>query len=281
MSHGYIAYIDEAGDDGLGKFRAVGQDGQTHWLGIGACLVSAENDRLMPAWRDEIIGAFPRRRRRDLHFRELDHNQRVHAVRVIARKPLGSIIVLSNKRTLVGHPGYKQFKQKNLLYKYLLRYALERISDACHRRHQRSPCGDGRAKIVFSRRGAMNYPEFMEYMIKLRDLQGERGGWHLIKWDSLDIEGLEAVDHSTRAGLQIADVITSAFFQAVEPNPYGQYEPRYAYELRNTVMRTAQGEYMNYGIKPVPNLSQMVLDEDQRRFFEFWATRKEGQAPGP
>src|SRR5688500_3583465 len=99
MAH-LIAYIDEAGDEGFGKLKeAKGNGGQTRWLAIGACIVAASNDAKLPGWRDAILSRFPGKKR-DLHFRDLNHHQKVVACQEIAKLPVGAAITFSNKTTI-------------------------------------------------------------------------------------------------------------------------------------------------------------------------------------
>lgn len=56
MSHSYIAYIDESGDDGLDKFREPGAEGGASvWLAVTACIKRASIDLEAVGWRDEIV----------------------------------------------------------------------------------------------------------------------------------------------------------------------------------------------------------------------------------
>jgi hypothetical protein len=73
----YVAYIDEAGDEGFGKLAAGPVGGQSRWLVLGACIVSRENDLRLPALRDQIVTRFAKRKSHDLHFRDLKHAQKV------------------------------------------------------------------------------------------------------------------------------------------------------------------------------------------------------------
>ena len=125
----------------------------------------------------------------------------------------------------------------------------------------------------------MDYADFQTYMHHLKELQERDGSKFPIRWDHIDIDSIQAEDHANIAGLQIADVIASSFLKAVEPNPYGGYEQRYARQLQPNICRSADGHYLNYGIKPASSPHLMALDEEQEAFFEFW--RKERQAPGP
>ncbi|KYO51724.1 DUF3800 domain-containing protein [Tistrella mobilis] len=273
MDHGYYVYIDEAGDDGIGKPRDIGQPGQSHWLVLSALIVSAENDMHLPAWRDEITARMPRKGNRgvdrSIHFADMNHDQRVWACTVVAGKPVGVVSVLSNKKMLIGHRKEDLFRQKNHLYRYLLRYIMERVTWSCKQRDLREarPCRP--AKIIFSRRGGMDYDGFSEYMRHLKALQQKNGSHFPFFWEYLDIEAIEVLEHKKRAGLQLADVAASAFHRAVEPNAFGQYETRYAEVLRSRVIKR-RGSCLNAGVKPVPPLIEMVLDDAQRRFFESW-----------
>jgi hypothetical protein len=112
-----VCYIDEAGDEGFGKLRLPGSGGQSKWLFLGAIVLSAANDRNMPAWRDELSSyLFPDKPRRELHFRNLDHHHRVAACTYISGKPLGICAVGSNKQTIVGSGKEEVFKRKGYLY---------------------------------------------------------------------------------------------------------------------------------------------------------------------
>jgi hypothetical protein len=52
---GYIAYIDEAGDDGIKKIRSETENGSSEWLVISAVVIHAENEpRLIPWLKDTI-----------------------------------------------------------------------------------------------------------------------------------------------------------------------------------------------------------------------------------
>lgn len=103
MARIFHAYIDEAGDEGFGKLRQPDRGGQSTWLMLGAIITSGDHERDLPGWRDEIADGFVHKRRRDLHFQRLNHDQRVFACRLLARRPLGICVVASDKRTRFLH----------------------------------------------------------------------------------------------------------------------------------------------------------------------------------
>lgn len=214
----------------------------------------------MVGWRDEILDCMPERKARDLHFAQLNHGQKVLVCQHLVQKPIRAISVLSNKLTIPSGI----YNNKNQLYFYLTRYLIERISWMCRDFRHFVKEGDGKVKIVFSRRGGMSYPDFRDYLLRLQADPTVQ-----IHWPVIDIEGIGALDHSVRAGLQLADAIASAFAAGVEPNPYGNCEARYA-EILKPKVYCRNDNYLSYGVKLVPRLEEMELSDEQYRFVNLF-----------
>jgi len=91
-------------------------------------------------------------------------------------------------------------------------------------------------------------------------------------------DDIKVENHSRWAGLQLADVATSATVAGLEPNGYGHYEPRYANTLAKRFL-TKGKKVLNTGLVLVPPITKCPLDEAQKRFTlglnELW------QTPGP
>lgn len=269
-----VCYIDEAGDEGFGKLRLPGAGGQSKWLFIGALIVKASNDRLMPAWRDELsFRLFPDKPRRELHFRNLDHHHRVAACTYISGKPLGICVVGSNKQTIIGSGKEHIFKKKGYLYNYLVRYVLERVTTACKRKYE-----EASLSIVFSRRGGTNYQSMREYLFLMRDGKEVVKPSRSIDWTVLHPDDIMVENHSKHAGLQIADIVTSATAAAFEPNRYGQMEPRYALELCSRYIMHAE-RVVGCGLTLVPPPSRGPLTEPQVQFLSDFE-KKRRRVPG-
>ena len=257
----FIAYIDEAGDEGFGKLRdPANAGGQSRWLLIGACLVLAENDPKVPQWRDGVIERL-QKPWKHLHFCDLSHDQRVVVSQEISKLPLGAALTFSHKVTIPGTKFAEVFAKKGYLYNYLLRWLLERLTSEVA-----AADPNGRLRLVFSKRGGTNYRSMRDYLILMRDGRELLKPVRSINWKVLDVDDIEVENHSKRAGLQLADCITSAFYAAVEPNRYGNYEPRYADQLRPRVIHKG-GNALNHGIAPVPSFSGCRADEAQMAFF--------------
>jgi hypothetical protein len=263
MTHSFLAFIDESGDDGLQKFREPGRrGGSSSWLVISACLFRQVYGLDAVSWRDEISSKIPEKKRRTLHFAELNHNQKVVAAQVVASKPVRAISILAAKRPIPEGI----YISKNQLYFYMTRYLLERISWLCRDLRPRVPEGDGRVAITFSRRGGMSYDAFRNYLRVLKNSNDREVNIH---WPVIDIESVSAKDHSTSASLQLVDAIASSFAAGVEPNAYGNCELRYA-EILKPVTYSRNGNYLSYGVKIVPRYEECRLNADQNRFVELF-----------
>src|SRR5690606_10268577 len=108
----FIAYIDEAGDEGFGKLKGTPSvGGQSRWLMIGACVARGQDDPKLSKWRDDILAQFPKSKKRDLHFRDLNHDQRLFVSQQIGKHPLGVAVTCSHKVTIPGSSWAGVFKQ--------------------------------------------------------------------------------------------------------------------------------------------------------------------------
>ncbi|MDR4305451.1 DUF3800 domain-containing protein [Chelatococcus sambhunathii] len=263
MKH-FTAYIDEAGDEGLGKLASGSIGGQSRWFVLGACIVNHDGDLKLPAWKDAIIARFPNKQRRDLHFRDLKHDQKVVVSQEIAKLPIGACVVMSHKATLIGTKYEAIYKRKGHLYNYLLRWMLERITFILERESLPEPAC---LKIVFSRRASTDYQKMKDYLYLIKNEREMFTPIRRIRWNVLNIEDIVVENHSKWAGLQIADCITSAYFSAVEPNIYGNYEPTYATLLKEKLL-TTNGVSLNWGLTPVPSLGGCRADDRQYAFLQ-------------
>lgn len=258
----YTAYIDEAGDEGIGKLAAGPVGGQSRWLILGACLVTRENDLKLPSWRDEIVAKFPLKKSRDLHFRDLKHEQKIAACKTLAQKPFHACLTMSHKVTLVGSRWESVFKQKNYLYNYLLRWLLERVTAFCN---DSSDVKASSLRVVFSRRESTDYQSMADYLASIRDGREMVKPIRTINWKVFDVANISVENHSKWAGLQIADCISSAFYNALEPNVYGNYETGYARLLRSKLIKT-NNSVVNSGFTIVPSAWNAALDAEQMAF---------------
>lgn len=268
----YHAYIDEAGDEGLGKLKAEGvSGGQSRFFAIGAFLVAGENDAQLPQWRDDLVRAFPQRQKRDLHFRDLKHEQKVAVCHALAPKPFAGCVVLSFKPTIVDSPKYSIFKQPQHLYNYLVRFTLERITSAVRRRAAREN-HNASLMVTFSRRQGTDYDVMRQYLELIRDGKEKLPSIGTIDWSVFDPANIRVENHAVRAGLQLADVVTSATYAAFEPGLYGHCEDGYCRALKDRYIRR-NGVALNCGLTLIPPLSKNPMPKIQRDFAATFAQK--------
>lgn len=263
MSHSYVAFIDESGDDGFKNFRVPSRrGGSSRWLVISAIVFRKSYHLEAVKWRDEIVAQMPDRKGRELHFANLNHGQKLAATKALSIKPIRSISILSCKEKIPEGI----YTAKNQLYFYLCRHLIERISWLCRDMRPHVPEGNGKVAITFSRRGGMNYQDFRYYMSLLKSSNAEDCRIH---WPVIDLEAVEAKDHSKNASLQLADIVASAVASGVEPDLYGNCEERYA-EILKQVTYQRKGSFLSYGIKSLPKFEECDLSKDQIKMMEIW-----------
>lgn len=260
MTIEFVAYIDEAGDEGFGKLSAGPVGGQSRWLVLGACMAHREDDLQFPIWRDRILSRFPKHKSRDLHFRDLKHAQKIVVCQEIAKLPVSASLVCSHKVTIPGTKWEKVFKQKQYLYNYLIRWLLERVTAYCAA--YGPECS---VKVIFSRRAGTDYKTMRDYLALMRDGHEVIRPVRSIVWRVLEVDKIAVENHNKWAGLQIADCVTSAFFSALEPNTYGNYEHAYANILREKLI-IGKGAILQCGLTGVPTFFNRHLDSEQERF---------------
>lgn len=267
MAHSYIAYIDESGDDGLGRYRIPGQTGgASTWLTLSATVCRMSRDLEMVEWRNEIRSKLGRKaENKPLHFKDMNHGQRTMASQVLAAKALRGICVAAHKPSLLA----ETYTEKNQLYFYLCRYLIERISWLCRDLRRMVPEGDGRVKIIFSRRGGLSYEAFRAYLLELKNFDDPAVQ---VNWSVVDINGIDAQDHGKRAGLQIADIVASSITSGVEPDFYGNCELKYAEALKPRIY-SRKGNYLSYGVKLYPGADRLALTPQQRKFVALFEAR--------
>jgi hypothetical protein len=78
----------------------------------------------------------------------------------------------------------------------------------------------------------MSYENFKGYLERLKDRVDSDVRIH---WPVIDINGIEALDHGSRMGLQLADIAIGGIASGLELDFYGNFEPRFAKELKNKV----------------------------------------------
>jgi hypothetical protein len=277
--YGYVAFIDEAGDPGISKVRPLDPNGGSEWLTIGGILVEAKRELEPVAWVRKILDSTGMKQKRELHFRDLDEWRKPLVCSGMADLPLRAFVVASNKKNMRGHTNPRAEAKANPLtakqyfYNYCARLILERITDYCFRHSMRNYGEPRRVKVIFSQRGGHSYGHTITYGEILK--QQSRSQTTLldkrtINWQVVDIRLYEVLEHRAHAGLQLADVIASSFYQATDILPPTDWNPAYA-KLLKPRMAMERGVHADYGVafQPTPPWRANLLKK-QKEIFEYY-----------
>ena len=246
MNPSFVVYIDESGDEGF-VFNGDGS-GSSRWFVLSAAVIRKEKDLEMVSCLKEVRAVLGKPPKTPLHFVDLKHEQRVPYIRRVGELPIRTVNVLVYKPLIVEPEKFQNTKY--LLYRYVTRMLLERVSWLC-RDHRQADVGDGFAEIIFSNRTNMSYEDIRKYLRQLLQQSADNPQQVQIDRTVIDPERISSVEHSKLAGLQVADAVASGFHFAVKVNRYGETESGYLPYLKKTVYRH-QNTVLGYGIKVWP-----------------------------
>ena len=114
-----------------------------------------------------------------------------------------------NKRA--GAAGGKQW-----FYNWIVRILMERTTNYCLINSVKKLGRPGKVKVLFSSRGGHAYGQTKAYWEYLRAQGTPFLNKYQIKFEVLSYRLVDYVPHYMHAGLQLADIAASSFYQAVE-----------------------------------------------------------------
>lgn len=283
MNHHYTLFIDEAGDDKVERLKPGTPDGNSEWLCLGGYLVRAEAESDLDRRRDEILKAIGQKPGGVLHFRNLKPGSRALATQSLASKgnPARGFVVCSLKQTMLNHHNPRAAaasgNPRDYLYNWVVRLLLERVTHYVAHHAQRHGIESPILRIVMASRRGHHFGRFKAY-IQQKINQATAGTTWL---DTRDIDPsvlrytlINREPASRLAGLQLADVLVSAFFQSIEQaSPH--HDDRVARALRPLMAerRTAKGRIRRdgEGVTFFPDRKAVhLLTPDQAAFFEHF-----------
>ncbi len=243
MASSFIAYIDESGDEGF-TFHADGT-GSSRWFVLSAVVFRRPNDLAAVAALKRARDTLHWEAKRSFHFADMKHDQRLVLLHELAPLSFRTITIVSYKPDIPDCERYQA--NKWMLYRYLTRLLIERISWLC-RDYAKQGEGDGTVDLVFSDRAAMSYDEIKDYIRLLQQQDATGAAEVTIHWPGIRMGQLRAVAHSQLAGLQVADAVASSYFSAVRLNRFGIADPSYLTHLAKQVYRHRKN-HLGYGLK--------------------------------
>jgi len=275
--YSYVAYIDESGDDGLKAVKPLSSPGSSEWLILSAVVIRAENQANVVTWTDAIKAEFRNHQRPDIHFSGLNPAKRLKACQMMADLDARYFVVASNKKNMEGYenPFAGKIPSSNWFYCWMTRLLLERVTKFVHDlaiKEHGEPKG---LRIEYSARGGLKYSQMSAYYEWMRlKKHNPYLPWGKIYWGVMHADLLHVYPHLDREGLQLADVVASAFFKACDKHDTGGCDPSFAKALKPRMAREPDkikgGQFSGFGVKLMPSMRKAKLDPDQAAIFKFY-----------
>lgn len=277
----YVAYIDESGDTGLKGVKPKTANGSSEWLIFGCVLVRIENDAYVFPWVRDILQQMRLHQAKSLHFADLSPGKQKFACSQLATKSCRAFVVASNKQNIQNYenPNLTGTK-RHWYYWWMTRLLLERVTDFLKRQYPNGNTEEHKLRIVFSQRGRVKqYEELDEYLTKIY-WQSKFQMLYLhdfdLDWSFIDFDEITVQPHSKRAGLQLADLVAGSFFQGLERNRPADCDPTCALMFKPILAKDKFRRFLGYGLKTMPDLSQIDIHPNQRVLFEEFGFNSEG-----
>lgn len=279
---GYVAYIDEAGDDGLKRVRPIDPGGASEWFVLGAYVVEADRVPSVPVRVRGLLDHIRARQRSDIHFARLAPERRAALCEQLIGYPARCFVVVSHKPNMrrYRNPRAEQVSGgKNIFYNFMARLLLEKISRYCYKHSMRRHREPRHIRIEFSNRGGHFHGLMRGYFGRLQ-MQDASGKLYLttdaITWAVMDIQDIHNFDHANSPGLQLADVVASSFYQALGESDGRPPNLTYAKLLQPLMAKGENDNHFGVGVKFMPNFGRAPLSAAQREIFEFYGAPKAG-----
>lgn len=287
--YGYIAYIDESGDDGLDRVKPIDASGGTEWLMIAGVVIDADRETEIHDWIKGILEEIKSSQLKNLHFSRLNERKRLICCHHIAKLPLRCFVVASNKKNMRGYRNANAAKTGTnaWFYCFLTRILLERMTLFVAQTSLRKHGSIKRLKLEFSQRGGIRYGQMAAYYEWLRN-QSRSSNMYLNKgdlvWDTMHPLLLQAFPHDQRAGLKLPDIVAGSFYQAVSIYDVPTINPAYAETLQPRMARYPHGGSWvtsGFGLKLLPSFAGARMTPEQAAIFRFYGYPKEWWAADP
>lgn len=169
----------------------------------------------------------------------------------------------------------------------MTRILLERVTHYVRRRAIRDYGEPQKMKIEFSARGGLSYAQMTAYYEWLRMKSGADNLFlplGNLSWEVLDRSLLNVHHHQLRPGLQLADIVASAFFKACDIHDTKACDPEFAKLLEPRMAGATVDNarvVSGYGVKLLPSFSKAQLTDAQSAIFRFYGYPSQWWDPDP
>lgn len=264
-------FIDEAGDPGVRDglhYRATRHE----WLCLSAVIVSSEIEPSLTEWVREMREAARATQGGSLHYHRIKTDRRTAVCEIFAEKQARAIVLASHKSNLREYinPRIRQMLDAGTFYNFCIRILLERVTAFCEAWFIDRRAGVlGPLEIIFATRGGHDFGAFLGYIDTLK-FQAENGKLKLkgpgLAPALLDRSLWRSEPAETRAGLQLADTVASAFYQAANvASPSWDLGPARA--LKPIMVGATKSRAVNRGVTVWPLADQAPVPEASRAIF--------------
>ena len=279
-SHDFILYVDEAGDDGLRSLKPENPAGSSEWLCLAGYLIRASVEHEMAKRLADMRATLRLQSSAVLHYRNLNPTQRLLACQTLAKDKARAFVVCSYKRTMLNHDNPRAAAvsggPSQYLYNFLARFLLERATDFVLRLSEEEKLDrPGVLKVIFSRRRGHRFGQMKAYIELLKRQATGKSTWikaREIRGEVLRYNQFDSVPHEQLAGLQFADLVASAFFQALDTHTEA-WSLTPAISLSGLLAREVVGPrrlVADYGVTLVPQPHLANLSRKQEELFRAY-----------
>jgi Protein of unknown function (DUF3800) len=237
MAYDYVLYVDEAGDDKVANLKPDAQNGNSEWLCLAGYLVKASDVPELERRRDAVSRSFGGRIGAPIHFRNLKPRNRLKVCEKLSEYSARAFVLCSYKRTMIGHHNERAAAatgNHNYLFNFVVRLLLERVTVFVKAHAAQNGVKNPVLRIEMANRKGHHFGHLKAYVLQLIR-QSEAGTTFLatrvIDGSVLRYNEIDRAAASDVPGLQLADIVVSAVFQAIETRATG-YAPLPAKKLK-------------------------------------------------
>ena len=149
---------------------------------------------------------------------------------------------------------------------------MERVTDICLKDAKKRFDEVRPIRVVFSKRGGHSYGQTKAYWEILK-AQASGGTTYLnkreIQHETLRFNLVDYIPHEQVAGLQLADIVASAFYRAVDANG-PKWNVEHAKALK-PVMAKERNVVADFGLVLQPTKAEdLTITEDQKIIFKYY-----------
>jgi hypothetical protein len=262
-------YIDEAGDPGVRDGLSF-LEGRHEWMCVAAVCVRESRADEVVGWVKEMREVAKSTQAGALHYHRINRDRREAVCGKLAEKPCRAFVMASHKSNLREYfnPRIGQMISSGTFYNWCMRLLLERVTAWAESWQLENVGSRESMRVVFANRGH-DWEHFFKYVDKL--CMQKRTGTLYLKGPGLAVELLDRSDWSVEqaaenAGLQLADVVASAFYQAANTaSPAHDMKPALALK---PVIPMRDGSAANVGVTLFPLPAQAAVPTNSQRIFE-------------